>query len=66
MTHTLYFRSLSETMSVEKIAEIKAKRMANKRTRIKDNDDIGVGGEMKGTFCGELQQPSMLHFGCCL
>ncbi|KAF0306116.1 Parafibromin [Amphibalanus amphitrite] len=41
-------KSLSETMSVEKIAEIKAKRMANKRTRIKDNDDIGVGGELKG------------------
>lgn len=34
-------KSLSETMSVEKIAAIKAKRLANKRTTIKrhDNDD---------------------------
>lgn len=40
-----YFRSLSETMSVEKIAAIKAKRLANKRVTIKrnDNDDTGVG-----------------------
>lgn len=34
-------KSLSEAMSVEKIAEIKAKRIAKKRTTIKDNDDIG-------------------------
>lgn len=33
-------KSLSEAMSVEKIAAIKAKRMAKKRTTIKGNDDI--------------------------
>ncbi|XP_037944568.1 parafibromin [Teleopsis dalmanni] len=35
-------KSLSETMSVEKIAAIKAKRLANKRTTIKrtDNEDV--------------------------
>lgn len=32
-------KSLSETMSVEKIAAIKAKRLANKRTTIKRNDN---------------------------
>jgi parafibromin len=38
-------KSLSETMSVEKIAAIKAKRLANKRGTIKqtDKDDTGVG-----------------------
>jgi parafibromin len=34
-------KSLSEAMSVEKIAAIKAKRLAKKRTTIKGNDDIG-------------------------
>ncbi|GAB6023416.1 accessory factor associated with RNA polymerase II [Chamberlinius hualienensis] len=34
-------RSLSDTMSVEKIAAIKAKRLANKRKTIKGDDDIG-------------------------
>ncbi|KAJ8962059.1 hypothetical protein NQ314_005842 [Rhamnusium bicolor] len=34
-------RSLSEAMSAEKIAAIKAKRLATKRTTIKGNDDIG-------------------------
>lgn len=38
-------KSLSETMSVEKIAAIKAKRLALKRTTIKrnDNDDDQMG-----------------------
>lgn len=38
-------KSLSETMSVEKIAAIKAKRLANKRGTIKrnDHDEAGVG-----------------------
>lgn len=43
----LYFRSLSEAMSVEKIAAIKAKRLAKKRTTIKSNDyadTLGVVG----------------------
>ena len=41
-------KSLSETMSVEKIAAIKAKRLANKRTTIKrhDNDDT-MGTELR-------------------
>ncbi|XP_050507175.1 parafibromin [Diabrotica virgifera virgifera] len=34
-------KSLSDAMSVEKIAAIKAKRLAKKRTTIKGNDDIG-------------------------
>ncbi|KAJ8918024.1 hypothetical protein NQ315_011477 [Exocentrus adspersus] len=34
-------KSLSEAMSAEKIAAIKAKRLATKRTTIKGNDDIG-------------------------
>ena len=33
-------RSLSDTMSVEKIAAIKAKRLAKKRQTIKTDDDI--------------------------
>lgn len=33
-------KSLSEAMSVEKIAAIKAKRLAKKRTTIKGNDDL--------------------------
>lgn len=41
------FRSLSEAMSVEKIAAIKAKRLAKKRTTIKGHDDFGVGPELK-------------------
>lgn len=40
-------RSLSEAMSVEKIAAIKAKRLAKKRTTIKGADDFGVGPELK-------------------
>lgn len=42
-----HFRSLSEAMSVEKIAAIKAKRLAKKRTTIKSNDysdTLGVVG----------------------
>lgn len=34
-------------MSVEKIAAIKAKRLAKKRTTIKEHDDINVGPELK-------------------
>lgn len=41
------FRSLSEAMSVEKIAAIKAKRLAKKRTTIKGNDDIGLGSDLR-------------------
>lgn len=39
-------------MSVEKIAAIKAKRLANKRTTIKrhDNDDAGVGPDLRVIF----------------
>lgn len=37
-------KSLSETMSVEKIAAIKAKRLANKRTTIKRNDNDDTMG----------------------
>ncbi|XP_058790580.1 parafibromin [Phymastichus coffea] len=40
-------KSLSEAMSVEKIAAIKAKRLAKKRTTIKENDDIGMGSDLK-------------------
>ncbi|KAL5289688.1 CDC73 family protein [Megaselia abdita] len=41
-------KSLSETMSVEKIAAIKAKRLANKRTTIKRNDnDEAMGTELR-------------------
>ncbi|XP_055594284.1 parafibromin [Uranotaenia lowii] len=43
-------KSLSETMSVEKIAAIKAKRLANKKFSIKktDNDDtMGVGPDLR-------------------
>lgn len=43
----LFFRSLSETMSREKIAAIKAKRLAKKRTTIKGNDDIGMGSDLR-------------------
>ena len=34
-------------MSVEKIAAIKAKRLAKKRTTIRSADDFGVGPELK-------------------
>lgn len=37
------FRSLSDAMSVEKIAAIKAKRLAKKRTTIKVDDDLESG-----------------------
>ncbi|EDW80718.1 uncharacterized protein Dwil_GK11679 [Drosophila willistoni] len=42
-------KSLSETMSVEKIAAIKAKRLANKRTTIKrtDNDEAAMGTDLR-------------------
>lgn len=36
-------RSLSDAMSVEKIAAIKAKRLAKKRTTIKVDDDLESG-----------------------
>ena len=38
-----YCRSLSDAMSVEKIAAIKAKRLAKKRTTIKVDDDLEAG-----------------------
>ena len=37
-----FFRSLSEAMSIEKIAAIKAKRLAMKRQTIKEDDDLGL------------------------
>ncbi|KAK7086442.1 accessory factor associated with RNA polymerase II [Halocaridina rubra] len=41
-------RSLSEAMSIEKIAAIKAKRLAIKRTMIKeDDDDFGLGTDIR-------------------
>lgn len=41
-------KSLSEAMSVEKIAAIKAKRLANKRTTIKRNDnDDAMGTDLR-------------------
>ncbi|XP_046995367.1 parafibromin [Schistocerca americana] len=40
-------KSLSEAMSVEKIAAIKAKRLAKKRTTIKGNDDIALGPDLR-------------------
>ncbi|XP_050443400.1 parafibromin isoform X2 [Adelges cooleyi] len=40
-------KSLSEAMSVEKIAAIKAKRLAKKRTTIKGHDDIGLGPDLR-------------------
>ena len=36
-------RPLSEAMSIEKIAAIKAKRLAMKRQTIKEDDDLGLG-----------------------
>ncbi|XP_064457592.1 parafibromin-like [Ornithodoros turicata] len=39
---TEQIRSLSEAMSVEKIAAIKAKRLAKKRATIKGDDDLGL------------------------
>ncbi|XP_070532316.1 parafibromin-like [Ptychodera flava] len=43
--------SLSEAMSVEKIAAIKAKRMAKKRTTIKvDDDDLGAAALEQRSF----------------
>lgn len=44
---TIQYRSLSEAMSVEKIAAIKAKRLAKKRTTIKGHDDIGIGSDLR-------------------
>lgn len=41
------FRSLSEAMSIEKIAAIKAKRLALKRTMIKEDDDPGLGTDLR-------------------
>ena len=40
-------QSLLEAMSVEKIADIKAKRLVKKRTTIKDTDDIGTGSDLR-------------------
>ncbi|KAL1131818.1 hypothetical protein AAG570_011430 [Ranatra chinensis] len=40
-------KSLSEAMSVERIAAIKAKRLAKKRTTIKSQDDIQLGSDLK-------------------
>ncbi|XP_045468144.1 parafibromin-like [Harmonia axyridis] len=47
VTVTDNIKSLSEAMSVEKIAAIKAKRLAKKRTTIKGNDDIGQEYDIK-------------------
>lgn len=34
-------------MSIEKIAAIKAKRLAIKRTMIKEDDDLGLGTDLR-------------------
>lgn len=43
-------KSLSEALSVEKIAAIKAKRLAKIRTTIKSNDDIGPEYDIRAIF----------------
>ncbi|XP_014242740.1 parafibromin [Cimex lectularius] len=40
-------KSLSDAMSVEKIAELKAKRLATKRITIKSQDDIQLGSDLR-------------------
>lgn len=47
-------KSLSEAMSVEKIAEIKAKRLSKKRTTIKGHDDIEIGSEVRAMLDYDL------------
>jgi Paf1 complex subunit CDC73 N-terminal len=44
---SVFIRSLSEAMSVEKIAAIKAKRLAKKRTTIKGMDDKGLESDLR-------------------
>ena len=47
--------SLSEAMSVEKIAAIKAKRLAKKRATIKTDDDMGAGTVSRNySYCSSL------------
>jgi len=41
-------------MSVEKIAEIKAKRLSKKRTTIKGHDDIEMGSEVRAMLDYDL------------
>ena len=41
-------------MSVEKIAEIKAKRLSKKRTTIKGHDDIEIGSEVRAMLDYDL------------
>jgi len=50
----VFRRSLSEAMSVEKIAEIKAKRLSKKRTTIKGHDDIEMGSEVRAMLDYDL------------
>jgi hypothetical protein len=40
------FRSLSEAISIEKIAAMKAEHMAMKRTTIEETDDVGLGSHL--------------------
>lgn len=48
-------RSLSEAMSIETIATIKAKRIANKRKTIKgDTEDMGLAGSSSSELRGML------------
>ena len=42
--------SLPEALPMEKIAAIKAKRLAKKRTMIKGDDDIAAGADDQRTF----------------
>ena len=46
----VYCRSLSDAMSVEKIAAIKAKRLAKKRKTIKVDDDLVQGALVRNAF----------------
>jgi len=46
------YRSLSDAMSVEKIAAIKAKRLAKKRTTIKVDDDLEAGVLVRDKILG--------------
>ena len=65
LCHKTLNRSLSDAMSVEKIAAIKAKRLAKKRTTIKVDDDLEAGVLVRCRYW-DLRSMYMYSYMCTL
>ena len=55
----LYFRDLSENLTTDKIAEIRAKLISNRRTRIKPEDE---DSKSQSLALGDMEVTTIIFF----